>query len=559
MCFNLVQTLLPCLLGSIFIFKPINPQIMAVFKSKINKQSESYRSNYALMQEKIKELEGKVKEALFQGEPKYLERTKKAGKMLARERIEMLLDQDSPFMELLPFAGWGMDGFGTGGTLVAGIGFVSGRLCMINSNVGTIKGGAVDYATLQKGLRIGEIALENGLPAINMVESAGANLPDQAKIFNYGGTNFREITRRSKAALPTISIVFGNSTAGGAYIPGMSDYVIMVKDEAKVFLAGPPLVKMATNEVTDEESLGGAKMHSTVSGVSDYMAEDEMDGIRLAREIMANLKQKAESSAQQTEPGEPLYDKEEILGVVSADVRIPFDQRELIARIVDNSEFSEFKPLYGSTLVTGYAHINGYRIGILANNGVLFSEAANKGAQFIQLCNQNNTPLLFLQNITGFMVGRKYEEEGIIKNGAKLINAVSNSTVPAITIITGASYGAGNYAMCGRAYKPRFLFSYPNSRIAVMGPEQLAGVMQIIGRQAAEKSGIPYDEEQGKNVAAYMVKEAEKQSNAWYASGQLWDDGVIDPRETRNYLKLCMEVIHNTEIKGAEGYGVFRM
>lgn len=532
---------------------------MAVFKSKINKQSESYRSNYALMQEKIKELEGKVKEALFQGEPKYLERTKKAGKMLARERIEMLLDQDSPFMELLPFAGWGMDGFGTGGTLVAGIGFVSGRLCMINSNVGTIKGGAVDYATLQKGLRIGEIALENGLPAINMVESAGANLPDQAKIFNYGGTNFREITRRSKAALPTISIVFGNSTAGGAYIPGMSDYVIMVKDEAKVFLAGPPLVKMATNEVTDEESLGGAKMHSTVSGVSDYMAEDEMDGIRLAREIMANLKQKAESSAQQTEPGEPLYDKEEILGVVSADVRIPFDQRELIARIVDNSEFSEFKPLYGSTLVTGYAHINGYRIGILANNGVLFSEAANKGAQFIQLCNQNNTPLLFLQNITGFMVGRKYEEEGIIKNGAKLINAVSNSTVPAITIITGASYGAGNYAMCGRAYKPRFLFSYPNSRIAVMGPEQLAGVMQIIGRQAAEKSGIPYDEEQGKNVAAYMVKEAEKQSNAWYASGQLWDDGVIDPRETRNYLKLCMEVIHNTEIKGAEGYGVFRM
>ncbi|MFN8285931.1 MAG: carboxyl transferase domain-containing protein [Chitinophagales bacterium] len=530
---------------------------MSVFKSKINKQSESYRSNYAIMQEKIKELEGKVTEALFQGEPKYLERTKKAGKMLARERIEMLLDQDSPFMELLPFAGWGMDGFGTGGTLVAGIGFVSGRLCMLNSNVGTIKGGAVDYATLQKGLRVGEIALENGLPVINMVESAGANLPDQAKIFNYGGANFREITRRSKAGLPTVSIVFGSSTAGGAYVPGMSDYVVMIKDEAKVFLAGPPLVKMATNEVTDEESLGGAKMHSTISGVSDYMAEDEMDGIRIAREIIANLNI-PHASAKQT-VAEPLYDKEEILGVVSADVRIPFDQRELITRIVDNSEFSEFKPLYGSTLVTGYASINGYRIGILANNGVLFSEAANKGAQFIQLCNQNNTPLLFLQNITGFMVGRKYEEEGIIKNGAKLINAVSNSTVPAITIITGASYGAGNYAMCGRAYKPRFLFSYPNSRIAVMGPEQLAGVMQIIGRQAAEKAGITYDEEQGKNVAAYMVKEAEKQSNAWYASGQLWDDGVIDPRETRNYLKLCMEVIHNTEFKGAEGFGVFRM
>jgi len=530
---------------------------MAVFKTKVNRNSEGYQRNYKLMQEKISELDAKYKEALFQGEPKYLERTKKAGRLLARERVELVLDADSPFMELLPLAGWGTDGFGAGGTIVAGIGFVSGRLTMINSNVGTIKGGAIDYATLQKGLRIGEIALENELPAINMVESAGANLPDQAKIFNYGGANFREIIRRSKAGIPTISIVFGNSTAGGAYIPGMSDYVIMVKNEAKVFLAGPPLVKMATNEVTDEESLGGAKMHSTISGVSDYLAEDELDGIRLAREIMANLKTPHAPNRQDVK--EPEYDKEEILGIVSADVRIPFDQRELIARVVDGSEFSEFKPLYGTTLITGYANINGYRIGILANNGVLFSEAANKGAQFIQLCNQNDTPLLFLQNITGFMVGRKYEEEGIIKNGAKLINAVSNSAVPAITIITGASYGAGNYAMCGRAYKPRFLFSYPNSRIAVMGPDQLAGVMQIIGRQAAEKSGIAYDEEQGKQMAGFMVKEAEKQSNAWYASGQLWDDGVIDPRETRNYLKLCLDVIHQVPVKGTEGYGVFRM
>jgi acetyl-CoA carboxylase carboxyltransferase component len=530
---------------------------MAIFKTKINRNSEGYQRNYKLMQDKISELDAKYKEALFQGEPKYLERTKKAGRLLARERIELVLDADSPFMELLPLAGWGTDGFGAGGTIVAGIGFVSGRLTMVNSNVGTIKGGAIDYATLQKGLRIGEIALENELPAINMVESAGANLPDQAKIFNYGGANFREIIRRSKAGIPTISIVFGNSTAGGAYIPGMSDYVIMVKNEAKVFLAGPPLVKMATNEVTDEESLGGAKMHSTISGVSDYLAEDELDGIRLAREIMANLK--SPHAPDRQEVNEPEYDKEEILGIVSADVRIPFDQRELIARIVDGSEFSEFKPLYGSTLITGYANINGYRIGIIANNGVLFSESANKGAQFIQLCNQNDTPLLFLQNITGFMVGRKYEEEGIIKNGAKLINAVSNSAVPAITIITGASYGAGNYAMCGRAYKPRFLFSYPNSRIAVMGPDQLAGVMQIIGRQAAEKSGIAYDEEQGKQMAGFMVKEAEKQSNAWYASGQLWDDGVIDPRETRNYLKLCLDVIHQVPVKGTEGYGVFRM
>jgi acetyl-CoA carboxylase carboxyltransferase component len=532
---------------------------MSVFQTKINRNSESYQRNYELMKQKIAELEAKQKEALFQGEEKYLARTKKAGRLLARERIEMLLDADSPFMEICPFAGWGSDGFGTGGTVVAGIGFVSGRMCMINSNVGTIKGGAIDYGTLQKGLRIGEIAHENRLPMINMVESAGANLPDQAKIFNYGGQNFRAITQRSKDRIPTVSIVFGSSTAGGAYIPGMSDYVVMVKNEAKVFLAGPPLVKMATNEVTDEESLGGAKMHSTLSGVSDYMAEDEMDGVRLAREIVANLHVERAAKASTDTIAEPNYPAEEILGIVSADVRVPFDQRELIARIVDGSEFAEFKPLYGSTLITGYASINGYRIGILANNGVLFSEAANKGAQFIQLCNQNNTPLLFLQNITGFMVGRKYEEEGIIKHGAKLINAVSNSTVPSITIITGSSYGAGNYAMNGRAYRPRFLFTYPNSKIAVMGPEQLAGVMQTIGRQAAEKAGIQYDEEQGRNMAQYMVAEADKQSNAWYASGQVWDDGVIDPRETRNYLKMCMEVIHQTEVTGTTGYGVFRM
>lgn len=530
---------------------------MAVLKSKINRNAESYQQNYQLMQEKIAELEEKMQEALFQGEEKYIERTKKSGRLLARERIELLLDEDSPFMELLPFAGWGMNGFGPGGTTVSGVGFVSGRLTIINSNVGTIKGGAVDYASLQKMLRVNEITTENGLITINMIESAGANLPDQSKVFNYGGANFREITRRSKAGVPTISIVFGSSTAGGAYIPGMSDYTIMVKDQAKVFLAGPPLVKMATNEITDEESLGGARMHSIISGVADYMAENELEGIRLAREIASNLKNPHIRRTKGIE--EPNYDKEELLGILSADVRIPFDQHELIARIVDGSEFSEFKPLYGSTLITGYGYINGYRIGILANNGVLFSEAANKGTQFIQLCNQNNTPLLFLQNITGFMVGRKYEEEGIIKQGAKMVNAVSNSTVPAITIITGASYGAGNFAMCGRSYNPRFLFTYPHSKIAVMGAEQLAGVMQTIGRAAAEKSGTPYDEEQGGKMAQAMIKEAEKQSSAWYASGQIWDDGVIDPRETRNYLKMCMEVIHNVPFKGAEGFGVFRM
>ncbi len=531
---------------------------MSILKTKINSHSESFKSNYLLMKEKIAELEQAMQKSLFQGEEKYLERNKKIGKLTARERIELLLDQDSPFLELLPLAGIAGDGFAVGGTVVAGIGVVSNRLCIITANVGTIKGGSIDYTTLQKNLRINEIALENELPVINLVESAGANLPDQAKIFNYGGSIFREITRRSKKGIPTISIVFGNSTAGGAYVPGMSDYVIMIKNQAKVFLAGPPLVKMATNEVVDDEALGGAEMHSRISGVSDYLANDEQDGIRIAREIMSFQKISEKEKVKQCIL-EPVYNPEEILGIVSADVRITFDSRELIARIVDGSEFSEFKPNYGSTLITSYAAINGYQIGIIANNGVLFSEAANKGTQFIQLCNQNNIPLLFLQNITGFMVGKKYEEEGIIKHGANMINAVSNSNVPAITIIIGASYGAGNYAMCGRAFKPRFLFSYPNSKIAVMGSEQLAGVMEIIQREAAQKSGVLYDEGKGSFIKQKITSEADKQSSTYYATSQLWDDGVIDPRQTRNYLKICLEVIHTTDIKGTDGYGVFRM
>ncbi|MGB1217294.1 MAG: acyl-CoA carboxylase subunit beta, partial [Saprospiraceae bacterium] len=340
---------------------------------------------------------------------------------------------------------------------------------------------------------------------------------------------------------------------------GMSDYSIFVKDNAKVFLAGPPLVKMATNEVVDDESLGGATMHSRISGVSDYLAEDELDGIRIAREIVATLKPAKRHHTPTEVSKEPIHDIEELMGIISPDVKIPYDAREIIARFVDGSEFSEFKPEWGNTLVTGWANVHGYPVGIIANNGVLFSESANKGAHFIQLCNKNNIPLIFLQNITGFMVGRKYEEGGIIKHGAKLINAVSNSEVPAITIMIGASYGAGNYAMMGRAYQPRFLFSYPNSRIAVMGPEQLAGVMQIIQRQAAEKAGIPFDEENAKALSDYMIAEAGKESNAWYSTGQLWDDGIIDPRDTRTYLGMCLSVVNNTPIKGADSYGIFRM
>lgn len=534
---------------------------MPVFKSKFNLKSAEAMANREAMESLIAELNKHKQEALNQGSEKYLKRLKSEGRLLPRERIALLLDPGSPFMELCPFAGLGGDGFGTGGTIVVGLGFVSGRLVMINSNVGSIKGGAIDHATLEKARRCNQIARENGLICINMVESAGANLPDQARIFNYGGESFREITRRSKLGFPTISLVFGNSTAGGAYIPGMSDYVVMVKNQAKVFLAGPPLVKMATGEDTDDETLGGAEMHSRISGASDFLAENEREAILLARELVSYLKEgpKRLPMFDLEEDASTALDPDDLLSIVQADLKKPFDQREVIARFVDANDFLEFKPHYGPTLICAYARVGSYKVGIIANNGVLFSEAANKGAQFIQLCNQSNIPIIFLQNITGFMVGTKYEQEGIIKHGAKMINAVSNSTVPAITIITGASFGAGNYAMCGRAFEPRFLFTYPNSRIAVMGPEQLAGVMQIIGRQAAEKAGVEYDEEQGRQMAQFMVAEAGKQSTAWYATGQLWDDGVIDPRETRQHLIMALWAIHNLPFEGAKGYGVFRM
>ncbi len=507
----------------------------------------------------VEELEKHSEKGRFQGKDKHIARARKRGKLLARERIELLLDQDSPFLELMPLAGLENKGsFGAGGTNVSGIGVVSGKICVINANVGTRKGGSVDYATMIKGLRISDIALENRLPCINLVESGGANLPDQAQIFNYGGRSFKDITQRSKEGLTTISIVFGNATAGGAYVPGMSDFSIFQKESAKVFLAGPPLVKMATNEVATDEELGGAEMHSRVSGVSDYLAEDEYDGIRIAREIMEFVKVSTPHLVPEAPIASPLYNAEEILSVVSADTKTPFDIRELIMRVVDGSEFSEFKPEYGGTLVTGWAKIHGYPVGILANNGVIFSESANKGAQFIQLSNKNDIPLIFIHNTTGYMVGKAYEEGGIIKNGAKLINAVSNSTVPHLALMVGNSYGAGNYGMNGRSYNPRFLFTYPNAKIGVMGSEQLAGVMEIIQRAAAKKQGIEYDAEQGEMLKAMLIAEADSKSSAWYSTSQLWDDGVIDPRETRNYLGFTLAVVYNQPIEGTDGYGVWR-
>ena len=352
--------------------------------------------------------------------------------------------------------------------------------------------------------------------------------------------------------------MFGSSTAGGAYIPGMSDYAVFVKEQAQVYLAGPPLVKMATGEETEHEELGGAEMHSRLSGVSDYLAEDELDALRIAREIVAHLEWRKGAVPIPRAVEEPLYDAEDLLGIASWDIRVPFDAREAIARVADGSRFSEFKPLYGPTLVCGWAHVHGFPVGILANNGILFSESANKGAQFIQLCNQSDVPLLFLQNITGFMVGKKYEQEGIIKNGAKMINAVSNSTVPAITIMTGASYGAGNYAMSGRAYHPRFLFTWPNHRIAVMGGKQLAGVLDIIQRQSAEKKGVEVDEER-LNVVKQMIEgQIDMESNAFFATARLWDDGIIDPRDTRTVVGLCLSISYNRPFQGTTSWGVFR-
>jgi len=390
------------------------------------------------------------------------------------------------------------------------------------------------------------------------VESAGADLPVQAKIFVAGGRGFREITRRSKQRIPTISVVFGSSTAGGAYLPGMSDYVVMVKKQAQVFLAGPPLVKMATGEISDEESLGGAEMHSRVSGLSDYLAEDELDAIRIARDIVGHLNRPKPAVPNLRAVVEPVYDPGELLGIASADVRVPFEIRDVIARIVDGSEFEEFKPEYGPTLVTGFAHLHGFPIGILGNNGVLMSESSGKGAQFIQLCNQQNIPLLFLQNITGFMVGRTYEENGIIRNGAKLINAVSNSTVPAITIMVGGSYGAGNYAMCGRAYDPRFLFTWPNHRIAVMGEKQLSGVMDIIKRDAAAKTGQPVDEAKLELARKMLESQIQKESDCYYATARLWDDGIIDPRDTRTVVAIALSAAYNAPVEGTMEWGVFR-
>src|SRR5215468_5741030 len=407
---------------------------MEVLRSNINVRSETYRTNREGFLTQLACLDEQLALARAGGGEKYVQRHIKRGKLMARERIELLLDRDSPFLEIAPLCGWGTE-FGLGGSIVSGVGVVSGVECVITASEPTVKGGSINPFSARKSGRTMEICAQNRLPIINLTESGGADLPFQSETFVPGGKGFREITRRSAERIPTICLVFGSSTAGGAYVPGMSDYVVMVKGGAKVFLGGPPLVKMAIHEDVDEETLGGAEMHSRVSGVSDYLAVDELDAIRLGREIVASLNWRKRGHSKRVPVEEPRYDPDELLGLTSFDVRRPFEVREILARLVDGSRFHEFKPTYGSTLVTGYAHVHGYPVGILANNGVLFSESSQKGAQFIQLCNQTSTPILFLQNITGFMVGSRYEQRGIIKDGAKLINAVSNSTVPHLTMM----------------------------------------------------------------------------------------------------------------------------
>jgi len=532
---------------------------MSTLRSHIDTGSEAYAANRAALLEHLACLQVEHDRAVAGGGEKYVARHRDRGKLLARERIELLVDPGAPFLELSTLAAWGTN-FAVGASVVTGVGIVNGVECVINASDPTVRGGAINPWTMRKLLRANEIALENRMPLIGLVESGGADLPTQAESFIPGGRMFRDLSRLSAAGIPSIALVFGNSTAGGAYVPGMSDYVVMVKERAKVFLAGPPLVKMATGEDADDESLGGAEMHARTSGLADYFAVDEYDAIRIGRQIVGRLNWGKAGRPPRPAPASPLYDEDELLGIVSADLKTPFDPREVIARIVDGSDFDEFKPLYAPSLVTGWAELQGYPIGILANaRGVLFSQEAQKAAQFIQLANRSDVPLVFLQNTTGYMVGKEYEQNGIIKHGAQMINAVSNSTVPHVTVTMGASYGAGNFGMCGRAYRPRFLFTWPNAKSAVMGPAQLAGVLSIVSRQAAKSRGAEYDEDADARMRAEIETQIEAESLAPFLSGRLYDDGVIDPRDTRTVLGITLSAAHSAPVHGANGYGVFRL
>jgi len=535
---------------------------MTILQSKINPRSEEFQANQASMAEVVADLRDKVSTIQQGGGPSYQERHIARGKLLPRERINHLLDDGSPFLEIGQLAAYNVyDEAVPAAGVIAGVGRVSGTECMIIANDATVKGGSYYPLTVKKHLRAQEIALENRLPCIYLVDSGGANLPLQDEVFpdrDHFGRIFYNQARMSADDIPQIAVVMGLCTAGGAYVPAMADESIIVRNQGTIFLAGPPLVKAATGEIVTAEDLGGADVHCKISGVADHYAENDAHALEIARRCVSNLNRRKPVDVEIRKPKAPLYDPGEVYGIVGTDLRKQFDVRDVIARTVDGSEFDEFKRYYGQTLVTGFAHIHGYPVGIIANNGILFSESAQKGAHFIELCCQRNIPLLFLQNITGFMVGQKYEAEGIAKHGAKMVMAVACANVPKITVLIGGSYGAGNYGMCGRAYSPDFLWMWPNARISVMGGEQAAGVMAQVRRDGMERKGQEWSAEEEAAFKKPIADTYEQQGHPYYASARLWDDGVIDPAQTREVVALSLSATLNRPAKPTR-FGVFRM
>lgn len=535
---------------------------MPVIKTKLNARSQDFTANAEQMQALIDDLRDKMQVIVQGGGKERQDKHTSRGKLLPRERVRQILDVGSPFLELSQFAAYGMyENKVPAAGIITGIGRVNGQECVIVANDATVKGGTYFPETVKKHLRAQEIAEQNHLPCIYLVDSGGANLPQQDQVFpdrdHFGRIFFNQANLSSKG-IAQIAVVMGSCTAGGAYVPAMADESIIVKQQGTIFLGGPPLVKAATGEEVTAEDLGGADVHCKTSGVTDHYAVDDKHALGLARNVVSNLNRQKFSPWEIKKPVDPLYPKEEIYGVIPTDSRKPFDIREIIARVVDGSEFDEFKPLYGNTLVCGFARIWGYPVGIIANNGILFSESALKGAHFIELCCQRNIPLVFLQNITGFMVGRKYENSGIAKNGAKMVTAVACAKVPKFTVIVGGSFGAGNYGMCGRAYSPRFLWMWPNARISVMGGEQAANVLAQVKRDNFERKGIDWSSEDEAQFKAPIEEMYETQGHPYYASARLWDDGIIDPADTRQVLGLGLSASLNAPTEETK-FGVFRM
>ena len=535
---------------------------MGVIRSQITTAGDEFKSQATALETQLDEVAAAHEAARVGGGPDAAKRHVARGKMLPRERVTTLLDPGSAFLEVGATAAHGMyEGASPSAGIITGVGRVAGREVMVVGNDATVKGGTYYPMTVKKHLRAQEIAAQNRLPCVYLVDSGGANLPNQDEVFpdrDHFGRIFYNQANMSAAGIAQIAVVMGSCTAGGAYVPAMSDETIIVREQGTIFLAGPPLVKAATGEVVSAEDLGGGDVHTRLSGVADHLADNDAHALELARSAVANLNHEKSDPVTVRDPEPPLYDPEEIIGLVPADTKTPYDIREVIARVVDGSRFDEFKSRFGTTLVCGFAHIHGIPVGILANNGVLFSESAIKGAHFVQLCSQRKVPLLFLQNITGFMVGRDYEAEGIAKHGAKLVTAVATSAVPKITVLVGGSFGAGNYGMCGRAYSPRFLWTWPNSRISVMGGEQAAGVLATVKRDGIERQGKTWSQKAENDFKAPIIAQFEEQGHPLYASARLWDDGIIDPRKTRDVVGLSLAATLNAPIAETR-FGLFRM